>query len=133
MIGNGLFSLRLLKVRPGSASDKGRGVFAATDIATGEMVDAAVCVELIPSECDRIAGTCLDDYYFHHPDDDERGLLVLGLASLCNHSDDPNTETRYKHDAALGWIVVLKATRPIMRGEEVTRRYACSPWFQNVC
>lgn len=124
-----LFSARVLKAGAGPAAGKGRGVFATADIEPGELIDVCACVELDAETCSRIADTRIEDYYFLHPGDAHSGLLVLGLASLCNHSDDANAITRYEHDPALGWLVVLTALRGIPRGEEVTRRYACPPWF----
>lgn len=121
---------RLLKARPGSAAGKGRGVFAAVDIEPGETVDVAPSIELDEHTCDRIAGTRVDDYYFRHPGDETAGLLVFGLPSLCNHSDHPNTETHCRHVPELGWLVALTASRAIRAGEEITRRYACPPWFE---
>jgi hypothetical protein len=124
-----LFSPRVLKAAPGAAAAKGRGVFATRDFALGELIEAAPCIELDAAACVQIRPTPIEDYYFRHPDDEKAGLLVLGLASLCNHSDDPSAATDYEHDPAIGWIVVLTALRPIATGEEVTRRYACPPWF----
>jgi len=126
-----LFSPRVLKARPGGAPGKGRGVFASAAFAPGELVDAALCIEMDAEACTRVVGTRIDDYYFYHPDGDALGLLVLGLASLCNHSAEPNTETRYERDPDLGWVVLLTATRAIREGEELTRRYACAPWFES--
>ena len=118
-----------LKVVPAMAGAKGRGVFAAADIESGETIETAACIELDRRACDQIAGAQIDDYYFHHPGNEDGGLLVLGLASLCNHSDDPNAATQYDHEPGLGWLVRLTAVRRIRTGEELTRRYACAPWF----
>lgn len=124
-----LLSPRMLKAGASASAGKGRGVFATADIEAGELIDVCACVELDQQACARITGTPIDDYYFRHPADPECGLLVLGLASLCNHSDDPNTQTRYEHERSLGWLIVLAAARRIACGEELTRRYACPPWF----
>ena len=123
------FTPRLIKARPGPTSTKGRGVFAMNRIEAGELIEACTCIELNAGSCALIERTPLDDYYFHHPGDETSGLLVLGLASLCNHSDEASADTRYERDPELGWIVTLIATREIAPGEEVTRCYACPPWF----
>ena len=107
---------------------KGRGVFAAGPIGGGELVETAYTVEVGPDEI--AAGSALDNYPFAHPGDPESGLLVLGLPSLMNHSDEANTETLTRHVDGLGWIVEIRAARDIAPGEEVTRRYACDLWFE---
>jgi uncharacterized protein len=109
---------------------KGRGVFAAGPIAAGELLETVPTVELNRHDTDAMVGTTVDDYYFAHPADPEGGLLVLGLSSLVNHSEAPNTETRARRDAGVGWTIELRASRDIGAGEELTRRYACELWFE---
>jgi len=120
---------RLLKIAPAVIAGKGRGVVAQAPIRAGELIDEACTVPLENEHCDVIEKTPLDDHYFAHPSDDSAGLLVLGLPSLCNHDDDPNAGTSYRHQDELGWIVVLTALKDIRPGEEITRRYACPIWF----
>ena len=59
-------------------------------------------------------------------------VTLLGLASLCNHSGTANATTVARKDEAIGWIVELRALRDIRPGEEITRRYACEPWFDEL-
>ncbi len=87
-------------------------------------------VELSRHDTETIIGTTVDDYYFAHPVDPERGLLVLGVSSLLNHSDAPNTETTARQGGGVGWMIELRALRDIGAGEELTRRYACELWFE---
>jgi SET domain-containing protein len=47
------------------------------------------------------------------------GYLALGLATLLNHSDDPNCEVEFRD----GWCT-LKSFRRIERGEELTIDYS---------
>ena len=121
---------RLLKVAPGPAGAKGRGLFAVAPIARGELIDENCTLDLDEAQCTTLEPTPVNDHYFAHPADDTRGLLVLGYASLCNHADDPNADTGFRFDERVGWIVVLTARRDIAAGEELTRRYACPPWFE---
>ena len=109
---------------------KGRGVFACEIIRSGDLVETAPTVELGHHDTDTLAATCLDDYYFAHPANPDGGLMVLGLASLCNHSDRPNVRTAARRDDRIGWVIELWALRDIAPGEEITRRYACNPWFE---
>ncbi len=109
---------------------KGRGVFAAAPIVAGELLETAPSVELDRHDTVTIVGTTVDNYYFAHPADPERGLLVFGLSSLINHADEPNTETTPHHADGVGWVLALRALRDIAPGQELTRRYACELWFE---
>ena len=108
---------------------KGRGVVALAACGAGEVLEVAPAIELRPADTTAIAATPLDHYYFRHPGDPEGGLLVLGFASLMNHSDNPNAETTAVLDAEAGWQVTLCTLRAVTPGEELTRRYSCAPWF----
>lgn len=105
---------------------KGRGIFAARLIRTGEVLEVAPTAEVTD---DIRPGSPFDDFPFAHPEDPNRSLIVFGLASLMNHADEPNTETTVRREKGIGWLVELRATREIASGEEVTRRYACDLWF----
>lgn len=111
---------------------KGRGVVALVPLRAGETLERAPAVELGAEDTERIALTRLDDYYFAHPGDPEGGLIVLGLATLVNHGERPNAETVTSFERGVGWTVALRALRDIAAGEEITRRYACPPWFEPV-
>jgi len=121
---------RLLKIAPAQIPGKGCGVVAVAPIAAGEVIDEACTLHLNDAQCAAIEATPAGDHYFMHPEDETGGLLVLGLPSLCNHAEDHNADTAYRRDEALGWVVVLTARRDIRTGEEVTRHYACPPWFE---
>ncbi len=120
---------RLLKIAPARAPGKGRGIFAVAPIRRGEVIDEACTLPLDSAECARIERTTAGEHYFSHPEDDTAGLLVLGLPSLCNHSDHPNAGTSFRQEDGIGWVVVLTALEDIACGQEVTRRYACPVWF----
>lgn len=111
---------------------KGRGVVALEPCEPGEVLEVAPAIELSPADTDHIASTVLDHYYFANPGEPEGGLLVLGYASLMNHSNRPNAETVAHRDEAAGWTIRLHALQPIAKGEEVSRCYSCEPWFGTV-
>lgn len=111
---------------------KGRGVFASTAFAAGEVLESAPTITLSEADSDALKGTILDDYYLAHPENQTEGLIVMGLAMLCNHSEAPNVDTEYRRDEATGWFVELRANQAISAGEEIRRRYACPPWFEPV-
>ncbi len=111
---------------------KGRGVFATTAFATGDLLETAPTIPLGAADAKAMIGTIVDDYYFAHPESEAEGLVVMGLAMLCNHSETPNVDTEYRHDEKTGWLVELRANRAIPPGEEICRRYACTLWFDPV-
>lgn len=121
---------RQVKAEPGVVPGCGRGLFACADLAEGEVIDRACTAEI-----DAAQALVLDDmhpvgdFYFEHPEDKTRGLMVFGLPSLINHSDDPNAHVRFEHEAGFGWIAVLYALQPIEAGAEITYRYRCPLWF----
>ena len=121
---------RLSKIETVSVPGKGRGVRAVVAIARGEEMEVAPTILLSSEDCDRIEGIPLGDYYFAHPTNADDGLVVLGLASLCNHAENPNAEVRWHEDSGVGWLARLTALRAIGAGEEITRRYRCPPWFE---
>ena len=120
----------VLKVAPRAAGTKGVGLFATAPIAKGEVISCDCTIPLDAAEVKAVTPTLIDQYYFAHPGGDDLGLVVLGLASLCNHADEPTAHTATERDPALGWLVILTATRDIAAGEEITRRYACQLWFK---
>lgn len=120
------------RAAPAAIAGKGRGVRALQGIAAGAVIEAAPTILLSSQDCELIERTPVGDYYFAHPENEEEGLVILGLASLANHAERPNAELRWRCQEQIGWIAELVALRPIAQGEEVTRRYRCQPWFRVV-
>ena len=119
------------KIAPGVSPGRGRGLFATAPIADGDVIDRVCTIPLTSAQCDALESILpLGDYYFRHPMNPEEGLLLLGLVSLANHSDDPNAFVRFTQSETIGWIVELVALRPITPRAEITHRYRCAPWFQ---
>lgn len=119
------------KIAPMVSPGRGRGVHALEAIAAGEVLERCCSVELTSDQCDALEEMQpLGDFYFRHPADPECGLLVLGLASLVNHSDTPNAEVRFEHQEGLGWVASIVARRHIPAGAEILHRYRCPPWFE---
>lgn len=124
--------MKIVKLSVRSTKGKGRGVFADFPIRAGEVLERAPALELDTRMTDTITSATLDDYCLAHPGDPDGGLLVLGLSTLVNHSDTPNTQTAAAFDRDTGWTVTLRAMHAIPAGEELTRRYACPVWFDPV-
>jgi len=109
---------------------KGRGLVLLHPAASGSLICEAVGEELSSQDCDRLEETALAPFYFAHPEDAERGCLVLGEISFCNHADEPTAEVRWRHEAGVGWVAGLYARRDLPAGAELTHRYRCPPWFE---
>jgi SET domain-containing protein len=121
---------RCVKAVHGLSPGRGRGLFAAERIAAGEIIERACTVYIDAGQAvalDRMLP--LGDFYFRHPLAKEDGLMVLGLASLCNHAEAPNADVRFDDGGAVGWIAVLYALSEIAQGQEITYRYRCALWF----
>jgi SET domain-containing protein len=121
---------RCVKAVPGVSPGRGRGLFAAARIGAGEVIERACTVYIGAGQAvtlDRMLP--LGDFYFQHPLAKEDGLMVLGLASLCNHADEPNADVRFDEGGPFGWIAVLYALSEIAQAQEITYRYRCSLWF----
>lgn len=124
------WSVRQVKAEPGVVPGCGRGLFASADIREGEVIERACSAEIDAAQC-----VVLDDmhpvgdFYFEHPEDKAKGLMVFGLPSLVNHADDPNAHVRFEQQEGFGWIAVLYALRAIAAGDEITYRYRCPLWF----
>ena len=96
----------------------GYGVFAAEDIAEGEVIEECYA---LPVET-RISD--LQNYYFNG---DEKDYVVLGYGSIYNHSDEPNAKYRCEPDASL---FVYTARRFIKTGDEIFVYYG-DKWFSS--
>jgi uncharacterized protein len=105
-------------IRVGETS-VGRGVFATTDIPSGETIELCPIVVL-----DETVEGVLADYIVDFGDGSERAVLMLGYGSLYNHSEDPNAEYVIHTDDAYAFV----ATRDIAAGEQVTISYGPEWW-----
>jgi SET domain-containing protein len=112
---------------------KGRGVFAATRIAEGCVIEEAPVVVVPNHELPHLDQIALQDYYFLWGPDHEHAAIALGVCSLCNHAAIPNCDYIRRYDAETIWLVAL---RDIAEGEELTINYNGSEgserplWFE---
>jgi hypothetical protein len=98
----------------------GRGVFAATDITAGDIVELCPTLQV---DGDDIGGV-LSDYVFSSNDDEGVSILLLGYGMLYNHSSDANVEhVEHGPDA-----VAMVAKRDIDAGDEITLDYGAEWW-----
>ncbi|MBP8725079.1 MAG: SET domain-containing protein-lysine N-methyltransferase [Saprospiraceae bacterium] len=115
-----------------SVRNKGRGVFCATDIPAGALIEICPVLIIPQAEVGIIHETELHDYYFLWGDRDEQAAIALGYGSLYNHSYRPNAE--YVYDLENDCIEV-HALKFIPAGKEITFNYNGDPsckdelWF----
>lgn len=112
---------------------KGRGVFAARDLAEGEILEEAHVLLFPADDASRLEETALGHHYFHWDgaDDDDRwqGALALGVVSLVNHSAKANAGVWQDYERQL---LILEALRPIAVGEEILIDYEVELWFDPI-
>lgn len=100
----------------------GRGVRANRDFDEGALIEVCPGVRHTQMPQDELA-----DYVFS----DGRGgyLMAYGLCSMYNHRDDPNADWSIRISRVTGrHVLVIRALRPIKRGEEVYISYGPGYW-----
>lgn len=113
--------------------EKGRGVFAQKRFLKGAVIERASVVVIPAEQVKLIDQTVLSNYYYDW--EDKAAAIALGLASLINHSYDPNSYYRKKFAEQ---ELELITYRDIEAGEEITANYNGSPenqspiWFDVV-
>lgn len=115
----------MIKVK--KVQNKGRGIFATEDIPKGTLIEVAPSVVLPPEQLQILNDTKVLDYYFVQPSEygttkNIKGYFVLGLASLCNHAEEPNSYVEWIEDEVGVWSHLI-AQKDIKNGEEVTLFY----------
>lgn len=107
--------------------DKGRGVFALTDISKGDIVEVAPVIPVskaaVPDDGSAPDGYLLD---WDEEDEDEAHCMPLGYIMLYNHSKNPTLELEADMEE---YTMTARAARDIKAGEELTWNYACEIWF----
>jgi hypothetical protein len=97
----------------------GRGVYANRSFKEGDVVET--CPVLAGKDDEW--GISMSDYLFTTGDD--TSIVALGYGSMYNHRDDPSAI--YDIDAKKK-VMVVRAARPIRRGEEITITYGDDWW-----
>ena len=116
----------------GASVKHGYGVFATEQISSGSIVEECmVCIQTIP-----LSSGILSNYSFagpilklaHEPSGNVKYCVIpTGFAMIYNHdSKEPNLEWEHNVDNRL---IVFKAKKDILPGEELTHNYG--PQFIN--
>ncbi|MDQ3140681.1 MAG: SET domain-containing protein [Bacteroidota bacterium] len=115
-----------------NAEPKGRGVYTASEIPLGSIIEICPVLEIPKEEVEIIHNTELHDYYFVWGNNDEMLAIALGYGSLYNHEYDPNAN--FILDLVNKTIEIV-AIKDIISGEEITINYHGEPlnneelWF----
>ena len=118
-----------------SHSKKGRGVFAASRLARGEIIETAPIILIPAAEWPHIEPTVLALYIYNFGPtaEEEHAAIALGCGSLYNHSYTPNAKYIKSWEEQVIRFVALRDIEP---GEEITINYNGSPenqtpiWFE---
>ena len=123
-----LSSGELPRLRVEVIEGKGRAVIASQGITSGAVVIADLVDRFQGAEAEKVDGTGLKKFLI--PDRSQYAdgssspdLMVLwGLTSIANHSDDPNCLIAFS-GSGVGEVAKMVAVRDIKEGEEITHRY----------
>ncbi len=121
---------------------KGHGVFCKTTIRRGEVLEVTPAIILNEKDTDHADKTILHNYTFdvgnisrtmqrqaHMKRADDSSIVIMGVASFCNHARNPNAEILWEeNDGRLFYS--LKATRNIPAKTEICTSYG-KGWFKD--
>jgi len=120
-----------MKVAVKKSKLHGKGVFAAKNIDTKEIIEFCETIIIPKEEIDDLNKTNLGNYHFSWVGGNS--VIALGNGSLYNHSYKPNA--RYVKEYREGKLKFV-AIKNIRKGEEITVNYNGSPeskekvWFE---
>ena len=117
------------------AGHKGRGVFCKKDIRKGAVLEITPGLVLNDTATTDVDKTLLINYTFaigavskklrqrkKIRQTDNCSAVIMGIASFCNHSDDPNAEIEWEeHNGTLYYT--LTALKAIPRHTEICTSY----------
>ena len=113
------------KIKIIETKNKGRGVVATDEIFKNEIIEYCPLIILSDKDSQFIKTKSESDtlyYYYLQQPDLKRNCIMLGYASLYNHSFDPNSEIDYENDPKIMHLI-FRAIKNIEAGEEITWNY----------
>ena len=105
------------EVRPSHRG--GRGLFATQRIRANSLLMEAPLLLIPGDHREALRSTIVDDYVYEW-EEDGTAALVLGVSSMCNHSDTPNAYLWLVPDTSTAELWSLSAIR---RDDEITVSY----------
>ena len=93
----------------------------------GTTIEVAPAITISSEERARLIDAKIFQYLFVNPHEsaaspNSLGYLVLGLMTLCSHSDEPNAKVFWNESGGV-FFASIKALRSIAQGEEITVFY----------
>jgi len=114
------------KVRIENDPKRGRCVFANEPLTQKEVLERALTIPLPEDERPMHDASIIWHYYCvtepFLPNHTIAGHLLLGIGSICNHSDSPNAILRWTENNCGVWAT-LEVLNTIEAHEEVTIKY----------
>ncbi|MCA0048236.1 SET domain-containing protein-lysine N-methyltransferase [Mesorhizobium sp. B283B1A] len=110
---------------------KGRGLFANIPFQAGDIIERAPTWGFDDRQANLIDLTGILEYYFVRGRKNQKisgfsRYIVFGLASLVNHSSNPNAETVWADEESGAWASIV-AIKDIKVDEEITQTYTNIP------
>jgi len=109
-------------VRKSNIKKAGRGVFASRNYKKGDIIE--VCPFIIENNYDTIKDSIINDYIWDHDIDNNKSIIVFGLCSMYNHSDNHNVN----HTQDGQGNMIFTANRNINNGDELYVNYGSNYW-----
>ena len=115
-----------------SSDNRGRGVFTASPIHEGDIIEVCPVIVIPKRELPIIHKTILHDHYFLWGDKLEDCAIALGYGSMYNHELNPNANFILDLE---NMTIDIEAIQDIAAGEEITLNYHGEPgdesevWF----
>ena len=109
-----------ISIKQSLIPNSGRGVFAEKDFKKGEVIE--VC-PLITDYKKNFANSKIKDYTFKSKFKPEQEVIVFGMCSMYNHSDNFNVSHNQDPEN-----MIYKAVRDIKKGEELYVNYGGPYW-----
>ena len=100
--------------------NSGRGVFANKDFKKGEIIE--VC-PLITDYKKNFSNSKITDYTFKSKFKSDQEVIVFGMCSMYNHSNDYNVQHNQDPEN-----MIYRAARDIKNGEELYVSYGVDYW-----
>ncbi len=123
-------------------STKGHGVFCTQDIKKGAVLEISPSVVLNEAATGHVDKTILVNYTFElgKPSKrlrdrarirrmDQACVVIMGVASFCNHDEDPNAEILWEDRGGMLYYT-LRARRNIPKNTEICTSYG-DGWFDD--
>lgn len=120
------------KIYVGPSKVSGIGVFASSNIKSGEVIEEAPILEMPEEQTEDLMKTELLNYFFGSGNNFENPAIILGYGSLYNHSYNPNARFVKNTGEKVLRFVALK---DIKQDEEILVNYNGDPkdkrqlWF----